>query len=405
MMNFPVLPIAPVLPTAGSTFARLPAGLDGSQGRNRGTGHRQLEADNDVDAVRAWLDSYATGSPATLASYRKEVERLFLWATLQQRKALSDLTHEDFAAYRAFLSDPQPASYWVMACGKKAGRSSPGWRPFAGPLSQASQQQAMTIINNLFSWLVSAGYLAGNPLSLQRGRRAGGARGIRGQKPRALADELWRAIKQTIYSMPRDSAKQARKADQVRWLFCLLYLGGLRISEVANGSMGWLVQSAGSDGVARWWLHVLGKGSKEREVPVTPDLLDELGRYRTSLGLAPRPHVGERTPLVASVLRDKDGNLRSLTRAAVHQIVKEVAETTAERLRPGAPALADYLAKMSAHWIRHTAASRMSDSMDLKFVRDNLGHANISTTNIYLHGEENQRHDATAAVHRMDWGA
>jgi integrase/recombinase XerD len=36
-------------------------------------------------------------------------------------------------------------------------------------------------------------------------------------------------------------------------------------------------------------------------------------------------------------------------------------------------------------------------------VRDNLGHANISTTSIYLHAEDDARHDATAAVHRVDW--
>ena len=53
------------------------------------------------------------------------------------------LTHEDLLLYRRFLADPH-------------------WRPFAGPLSAASAQQAFTILNTLFAWLVNAGYLAGN---------------------------------------------------------------------------------------------------------------------------------------------------------------------------------------------------------------------------------------------------
>ncbi|MFX9877880.1 integrase, partial [Acinetobacter baumannii] len=83
-------------------------------------------------------------------------------------KPLSSLTHEDFLVYRRFLADPQPAERWVMAPGRKAGRRDPRWRPCAGPLSEASIRQAMTVLNSLMSWLVEAGYLAGNPLSLSK---------------------------------------------------------------------------------------------------------------------------------------------------------------------------------------------------------------------------------------------
>ncbi len=97
-------------------------------------------------------------SPATLASCRKEAERLLLWCVVQRGTALSDLTHEDLLFYQRFLADPQPAHRWVMAPGQRPSRTSPQWRPFAGPLSPASQRQAMSILNALFSWLVEAGY-------------------------------------------------------------------------------------------------------------------------------------------------------------------------------------------------------------------------------------------------------
>ncbi len=60
-------------------------------------------------AVNAWLARYADSS-ATLQTYRREVERLILWAVLPLGKPLSSLTHEDLLAYERFLADPQPAA-------------------------------------------------------------------------------------------------------------------------------------------------------------------------------------------------------------------------------------------------------------------------------------------------------
>ncbi len=54
------------------------------------------------------------------------------------------------------------------------------------------------------------------------------------------------------------------------------------------------------------------------------------------------------------------------------------------------------LASASAHLLRHTASSHMTDQrVDLRFVRDNFGHASIATTSAYLHSEEDARHEAT----------
>ena len=80
---------------------------------------------------------------------------------------------------------------------------------------------------------------------------------------------------------------------------------------------------------------------------------------------------------------------------------------SADRLRQQGPefeAAARHIEQASTHWMRHTAGSHLSEKADLKVVRDNLGHANISTTSIYLHSEEDARHDATNAVHRVGWG-
>jgi integrase/recombinase XerD len=168
----------------------LPSELDGGHGTNRALGSRpQIAAQNDVDAIRAWLARFVE-TKATFDTYRKESERLLLWSTTELRKPLSSLKHEDLLLYRRFLADPQPAQRWVMT-GRKVARAHPSWRPFAGPLSPANERQAFVILNTLFAWLVNAGYLAGNPLSLsrQRGRKA---------KPRVtrfLENDLWRPSK------------------------------------------------------------------------------------------------------------------------------------------------------------------------------------------------------------------
>ncbi|CAN7795107.1 site-specific integrase [Caballeronia sp. LjRoot34] len=65
---------------------------------------------------------------------------------------------------------------------------------------------------------------------------------------------------------------------------------------------------------------------------------------------------------------------------------------------------ADRLRQASAHWLRHTTGSRMMDGqVDLRYVRDNLGHESISTTSQYLHADDDDRHRAAEAGLRLDW--
>ncbi|MFC6970701.1 tyrosine-type recombinase/integrase, partial [Paraburkholderia dipogonis] len=58
----------------------------------------------------------------------------------------------------------------------------------------------------------------------------------------------------------------------------------------------------------------------------------------------------------------------------------------------------------SAHWLRHSAASHMANQqVDLRLVRDNLGHASLTTTSQYLHVDDDRRHRETDEKHRIDW--
>lgn len=375
----------------------LPLHLSGERGRNRAQGLPQVAANDDRSAVLAWLARYKD-SPATLASYRKEAERLLLWCVHQHGKALSDLTHEDFLVYESFLEDPQPVDRWVMQVAQKAPRSSPHWRPFAKPLDRQSQRQALSILNSLFNWLVQAGYLAGNPLALRR--RKSVARPAK--TSRFLPHEHWAQVRATIESLPTSTPRLALQAARYRWLFSLLYIGGLRISEVCNNSMGDFYWRRGADGRERWWLEIRGKGEKTRVIPATDELVSELMRYRKSNDLGPLPREGDYSPLLLPLI----GGSKPMGRSAVHELVKTIFRETAARLRalgPDHEAAASHVEQASAHWMRHTAGTHQSDNMDLKAVRDNLGHANIATTSIYVHTEDDARHDQTSSGHRVGW--
>jgi len=376
----------------------LPPELDGGHGTNRALGARsQIAAQTDVDAIRAWLARFVD-TQATFDTYRKESERLLLWSTTELRKPLSSLTHEDLLLYQRFLADPQPAQRWVMT-GRKVARSDPRWRPFAGPLSPASQRQAFVILNTLFAWLVNAGYLAGNPLSLSRQR----ARKAKPRVTRFLEDDLWQAVKTSIDAMPRDTAREQEHYARVRWLISLLYLMGLRISEVVSNPMGGFFRQRDRDGQDRWWLAITGKGDKERLLPATTELMAELARYRRHYGLAALPYNGEATPLLLPI----GGTHRTMTRGAVHRIIKQVFDNAIGHLQSTGEAherAAERLRQASAHWLRHTAGSHMMDGqVDLRFVRDNLGHASISTTSQYLHADDDDRHRATESGLRLNW--
>lgn len=376
---------------------QISSGLSGATGANRARGRSQIAAADDRSAVLSWLARF-TDSPATLANYRKEAERLLLWCVLQHGRALSDLTHGDLLVYQRFLANPQPAARWVMAPGARQPRSSPLWRPFAGPLSAASQRQALSILNGLFNWLVAAGYLAGNPLALSRRKAAPRA----ARMSRFLPQEHWREVKATISGMPTASTREAAQAARTRWLFSLLYLGGLRVTEACTTTMAGFFCRRSPDARERWWLEVTGKGGKTRLVPGTDELMAELIRYRRSCGLSDLPRADDHSPLLRSLI----GEPKALARSAVHQIVKDVARETAVRLRARGPeheAAAAHIEQASSHWLRHTAGSHQSDRVDLKAIRDNLGHSNIATTSIYVHSEDDARHDATNAGHRVDW--
>ena len=364
----------------------LPDQLDGRYGSNRAGAEtsQQLAADNDLDAIRAWLDEFAD-SPRTQRHYRKEAERLLLWSLLVCHTPLSGLTREDCRQYQTFLADPQPQSQW---CGPRAPRFSERWRPFAGPLSPASQRTALLVLNSLFSYLVEAGYLAGNPLSLMRRRQSVQPEP---QVERYLEQDQWQALLTTLDTLPQDTYRERCHYERTRFLVTLLYLMSPRISEVAGHSMGSFRQLRG-----RWWWQVTGKGGRTGRVPVNQQMLAALQRYRQFMGLTPLPYPDEQTPLILSL-----GGKKAIGDNMIYRIIKDLLGQAAERTADTDPVGAERLRRASTHWFRHTSITHQAGAgIELDHLRRNARHARMETTGLYLHSEEADWHQAMER-HRM----
>lgn len=129
----------------------------------------------------------------------------------------------------------------------------------------------------------------------------------------------------------------------------------------------------------------------------------ELARYRREKGLSPLPTDAEEIPLLLPIGTQQ----RQMTRGAVHALIKEVFLNTARRLRSRGSDLepvASRIKRASTHWLRHTAGSHMANNqVDLRHVRDNLGHESITTTSGYLHSSDTARHRETEERHKINW--
>ena len=389
----------PIRPLAQTTFAPALAGQDGENRADRAK--RQINADNDLDAISCFLAEYDR-SPGTARIYQRECERLLLWAVHECGKPLSSLTRQDFEGYLNFLADPQPALRW---CGPKVNRASKDWRPFVGPLSEPALLTAIAAINSLMAYLVDAGYLAGNPLGLIRQRRRKLALEAQGAGTAAaptlestsierfLDADMWSAVTRAVEALPRNTPSQVDEYERLRFVCAMLYLLAPRAGELESHRMNSFQEERGL-----WWWHVIGKGGKRAKVPVPDDMVQALVRYRKHLGLSAVPKRNDTTPLLVG-LRSQ----APITARRLNQILKRLFFQAAALLEPGLEHKAEKLRAASAHWGRHTGITAKVDAgMEERFVQKDARHSDRRTTQRYIHEEERRWHDE-AQKQRLPW--
>jgi site-specific recombinase XerD len=361
---------------------KTPELLNGSKGTNRAPHFitQQISATNDLQAIQSWLAEFEN-APQTLRSYRKEAERLLLWSLIEKQKPFSSLTRDDLRDYQQFLSNPEPRSRW---CGPRKPRQDINWRPFQAPLSGQSVAQAITVMNALFSYLVEAGYLSGNPLGLMR-RKAHYALDKTKVTERFLEQDLWQAVIHYIEDLPKITPREQKEYERIRFLFHLLYLMAPRVSEVAEASMNNIKQIRG-----KWWWQITGKGQKTQLIPMNHEVLNALVRYRQFYDLPSLPELKEEGPLFMNL-----NGTKSVTSNMIYRLVKKIFLDCANTFEKSRPDFSTKLKKASTHWLRHTSITHQADAgIELRYIKRSARHESVETTMLYQHAEEDQWHDA-----------
>lgn len=357
----------------------VPEQVNGSKGAFRAPRRScLLSAKDDYAAVNSWLSLQE--SPLTQAAYRKEAERLMLWAILEQGKALSSLTTDDAIAYRTFLRNPGPKRRWI---GPVAPRHSPQWRPFQGSLSPRSASYALSVISGLFRWLIEQRYCLANPFA---GVRVKAGRQVAAVQSRAFTETEWKQIEGVAAKLERLGWDTAA-ARRLRFLLSFGRATGLRNSELVRARLG----DIEIDEKRHWWLNVVGKGSKGALVAIPPVAKAALRAYLRAQGLPTTQNRWDPDlPIVGRLW--EDGTAGPLSSARLWSVMKRFFKLAAKRVESTRPALAAKLCQASPHWMRHTHATHaLAHGAALTTVRDNLRHASVSTTSIYLHTDQQTR--------------
>ncbi|MES2830623.1 MAG: site-specific integrase [Pseudomonadota bacterium] len=340
-----------------------------------------VAASTDSELAQTFLYSHAL-SKHSLKSTKKDLGRFLLWCQ-SRSMTLARLQIEDLNAYKAFLIDPQPVDQWVSST--KWPRTDQRWRPFSGPLSAVSANHAFRVVKALLEFAKDAGYLTRNAGALVKNIKT-----VREARiARYLDVNAIGYVQATLDAMPANTLAAGKARARDRFLFLAYVTTGARLSEITGACMGAIY----AEGDGRWWLDVLGKGDKKRRLPVSLPLLESFRQYRAQYGLPPQTLRDDTTPLV---LATRGSVIAAVSDEAVSKTLKSLFARAAEMAENAGQAdCAAALRNASAHWLRHTMlTTHANNDVSLKVLQDTAGHANISTTALYLHKSDRERHDA-----------
>lgn len=213
-------------------------------------------------------------------------------------------------------------------------------------VSKRSQARLLSSLRSYLGWCVMEGLISDNPCDLVDSPKLGR------YLPDVLSEEEVVSIIESV-----DLSTWQGKRD--RAILELLYGCGIRVSEAVDLKISCLYFEEG-------FVRVIGKGDKERLVPMGEMAADAVNEY---LDVRPDP-AG--TPFDDILFLNRFG--KSLSRQSMFMMVKKQA------------LLADVRANISPHTFRHSFATHLVENgADLRAVQEMLGHENITTTEIYTH--------------------
>ena len=273
-----------------------------------------------VSRYRRYLKLEKGYSVNTLDAYMRDVDKLFRYLAVEQVDVL-DVKLEDLEHFAAFISDLG-----------------------IGPRSLA---RILSGVRQFYRFLVIDGYLEVDPTEL-----------LESPKQPDHLPEVLSTAEVDLLEQAIDLSKW--EGHRNRAIIEVLFSCGLRVSELTNLKLSNLY-------IEEQYIRVMGKGSKERLVPISPRALDELNYWfadRNVMKIKP----GEED----YVFLNRRG--QHLTRTMILIMIKRYAVE------------AGIKKTISPHILRHSfATSLLEGGADLRAIQAMLGHESIGTTEIYTH--------------------
>jgi len=215
-------------------------------------------------------------------------------------------------------------------------------------MSAYSQARILSGIKGFYKYLLFEELIEKDPTELIEGPKIG----------RKLPDTLsYPEIEKLLEAIDLSKPEGGRS----RAMLEVLYSSGLRVSELVGLKLNNIYFDVG-------FLRVIGKGNKERLVPIGRDAMKHLKIYIDQI----RVHIPIQKGFEADVFLNKRG--KRLSRVTVFTVIKELASSIGLKK------------SISPHTFRHSFATHLIEGgADLRAVQEMLGHESITTTEIYTH--------------------
>lgn len=296
-----------------------------------------MDPDHIIEQFTGYLAIERSLSPNTVDAYRRDVRHLARFLDDERNgRALDAVTEDDLDAFLAHLHDRGSSAY--------------------------TQARTLSGVKAFYRYLVYDGWIDADPVARMDGPT------LTRRLPDTLSvEEIDRMLAAIDLSHPFGHRDRA--------ILEVLYSCGLRVSELVGLTMGHLHLEVD-------FIRVIGKGDKERLVPIGRDAM----RF-TRLWLEDRARMD-------SVVRGREAHVflnrsgSSLSRVSIFHIVKRAARD------------AGIDKTVSPHTFRHSFATHLIEGgADLRAVQDMLGHASITTTEIYTHLDRSYLKDTILRFH------
>lgn len=271
-------------------------------------------------------------------------------AYLQLEKSLSDNSIE------AYVRDVEKLTTFLIATGQKKSpaeidlKNLQQFVKWVGELGMTAASQARTIsgIKGFYKYCLMENIVTVDATALLEAPK------LKRSLPDVLSfDEIEKIIGKIDQSKPEGGRNKA--------ILETLYSCGLRVTEVVNLQISCLYLDVG-------FIRVIGKGNKERLVPIGADAVKYIKLYKDNI----RVHVPIKKGSEDILFVNKRGG--QLSRIMIFYIIKDLAKK------------AGITKNISPHTFRHSFATHLVEGgADLRAVQEMLGHESITTTEIYTH--------------------